>query len=123
MLGLPGDNERKIEQTIALALELDTEFASFNVAMPRMGTAFRADALRQGLISDETTVLDNSLSMPVYDLPGLPRERLWRLRNRAIRRFHLRPSYIVRRLFGVRSLYELTELFREGFSLLRSTLR
>jgi len=123
MLGLPGDTEEKIEKTIALALELDTEFASFNVAMPRMGTTFRAEAIREGLISDETTVLDNSRSMPVYDLPGLPRERLWQLRNRAIRRFYLRPSYIVKRLVGVRSLYELTELFREGFSLLRSTLR
>ena len=123
MLGLPGDDEKKIEHTINLALELDTEFASFNVAMPRMGTTFRADALRQGLISDETTVLDNSRSMPVYDLPGLPRERLWQLRNHAIRRFHLRPSYIARRLIGVRSVYELTELFREGYSLLRSTLR
>jgi radical SAM superfamily enzyme YgiQ (UPF0313 family) len=123
MLGLPGDDEQKIEQTIALALELDTEFASFNVAMPRMGTTFRADALRAGLISDETTVLDNSRSMPVYDLPGLPRERLWQLRNHAIRRFHLRPSYIARRLVGVRSFYELSELFREGFALLRSTWR
>ena len=123
MLGLPGDDEQKIERTIEFAMELDTEFASFNVAMPRMGTAFRAEAVQQGLIKNETTVLDNSRSMPVYDLPGLPRERLWRLRNRAIRRFHLRPSYIWRRLVGVRSLYELTELFREGFSLLASTLR
>jgi uncharacterized radical SAM superfamily protein len=123
MLGLPGDDEQKIERTIALALELDTEFASFNVAMPRMGTTFRADAIRKGLISHDTTVLDNSRSMPVYDLPGLPRERLWQLRNRAIRRFHLRPSYIARRLWGVRSFYELTELFREGFALLSSTLR
>ncbi len=123
MLGLPGDTEEKIERTIRYAIALDTEFASFNVAMPRMGTAFRAEALRAGLIGEDTTVLDNSRAMPVYDLPGLPRETLWRLRNRAIRRFHLRPSYILRRLFGVRSLYELSELFREGFSLLASTLK
>jgi len=123
MLGLPGDDEQKIEQTVNYAIELDTEFASFNVAMPRMGTTFRTDALRSGLISDETTVLDNSRSLPVYDLPGLPRERLWQLRNRAIRRFHLRPSYLARRLLGVRSLYELSELVREGVSLLLSTAR
>ncbi|MBM3334918.1 radical SAM protein, partial [Candidatus Sumerlaeota bacterium] len=123
MLGLPGDSEEKIEQTVRFALELDTEFASFNVVMPRMGTAFRAEALERGLISDDTTVLDNSRSMPVYDLPDLPRERLWQLRNRAIRRFHLRPSYVMRRLVGTRSLYELAELFREGLSLLLSTLR
>jgi len=123
MLGLPGDTPEKVERTIRFALELDTDFASFNVAMPRMGTAFRAEAIRQGLISEETTVLDNSRSMPVYDLPDLPRERLWKLRNRAIRKYHLRLSYIWRRLIGVRSFYELIELFREGVSLLVSTLR
>ena len=123
MIGLPGDTEEKIRRTIDYALRLDTAFASFNVAMPRMGTTFRDEAIRSGLISGETTVLDNSRSMPVYDLPGLPRERLWELRNRAIRRFHLRPSYIGKRLAGVRSVYELKTLFREGLSLLASTLR
>lgn len=123
MLGLPGDDEEKIERTIEYAIELDTAFASFNIAMPRMGTVFRQKAIAEGLISEDKTVLDNSRGMPVYDLPGLPREKLWRLRNRAIRRFHLRPSYIWRRLIRVRSLYELTELFREGFSLILSTLR
>jgi hypothetical protein len=123
MIGLPGDSEEKIEQTVNYAIALDTEFASFNVAMPRMGTPFRDEAIRDGLISDETTVLDNSRSLPVYDLPGLPRERLWQLRNHAIRRFHLRPSYICKRLAGVRSLHELATLFREGISLLVSTLK
>jgi radical SAM superfamily enzyme YgiQ (UPF0313 family) len=123
MLGLPGDTEEKIERTVDFALELDTEFASFNVAMPRMGTPFRTEAINEGLITNETTVLDNSRAMPVYDLPGLSREKLWRLRNRAIRRFHLRPSYLWRRLTGVRSLHELLVLFREGFALLASTLR
>lgn len=123
MLGLPGDTREKIERTIDFSIELDTEFASFNVAMPRMGTEFRRRAIEEGLVPSDATVLDNSRSMPVYDLPDLDRDALWRLRNKAIRRFHLRPSYVWKRLIGARSPGELIGLFREGLSLLASTFR
>jgi radical SAM superfamily enzyme YgiQ (UPF0313 family) len=121
MLGLPGDTEENIQRTIDFAIELDPDFASFNIAMPRMGTKFRDKAVEQGLIDRVPTVLDNSISMPVYETPELNREELWRLRNLAIRRFHLRWRFIIRRLFGIRSLYELSTLFSQGLSLLRTT--
>lgn len=121
ILGLPGDTPERIEQTIRYALDLDPAFASFNVAMPRLGTRFRQDALRQGLITEDTNLLDNSKSFPILESPELSREELWALRNRAIRRFHLRPRYILRRLLGARSAYELRTLFTEGWALLRST--
>lgn len=121
ILGLPGDTEENIRRTIEFALELDPYFASFNIAMPRMGTKFREEALRQGLVNDDVTVLDNSISFPVYETPELSREQLWKLRNIAIRRFHLRPRYILRRLLGVRSAYELRTLFSQGISLLLTT--
>ncbi len=121
MLGLPGDTEENIIKTLAYALQIDPYFASFNIAMPRMGTKFRERALKEGLVDKNVTILDNSISYPVYDTPELSRERLWELRNIAIRRFHLRPRYILRRFFGVRSLYELQTLFSQGISLIRTT--
>lgn len=122
ILGLPGDDEEKIERTIAYAIELDPAFVSFNIAMPRMATDFRADALASGLIGAETNLLDNSRALPVYDTPQLTREKLFELRNKAIRKFHLRPSYILGRLLGVRTFYELKTLIIEGASLLASTV-
>jgi radical SAM superfamily enzyme YgiQ (UPF0313 family) len=123
ILGLPGDTVESILATIRFAIELNTEFASFNIAMPRMGTVFRASAIQSGLITDDLATLDNSISQPVYETPELKREKLWDLRNRAIRSYHLRPSFILRRLFGVRTWYEFTTLFREGFSHLATTLQ
>jgi radical SAM superfamily enzyme YgiQ (UPF0313 family) len=123
ILGLPGDTVESIHRTLQYAIELNTEFASFNVAMPRLGTQFRQRALESGLISADLKTLDNSISQPVYETSELPRERLWALRNEAIRAYHLRPAYIIKRLTGVRSWYEFTTLFREGFSLLASTLK
>jgi radical SAM superfamily enzyme YgiQ (UPF0313 family) len=121
ILGLPGDTPEKIEQTIQYAIDLDPAFASFNIAMPRLGTRFRREALSRGLITEDTNLLDNSISYPILETDELSREALWKLRNRAIRRFHLRPRYILRRLVGVRSAYELKTLFTEGWALLRST--
>lgn len=123
ILGLPGDTVDTIKQTIRFAIELDTEFASFNVAMPRMGTLFRESAIERGLITDDLATLDNSISQPVYETPELSRERLWALRNQAIRNYHLRPSFMLRRLLDVRTWYEFTTLFREGWSLLSSTFK
>ncbi len=121
ILGLPGETENDIEQTIKFAIELDTEIASFNVAMPRMGTKFRERAIKEGIISDDLVTLDNSISFPIMETNNLSKEKLWELRNKAIRKYHLRFSFILKKLFHVRSLYELKTLFVEGFSLIATT--
>ena len=121
ILGLPGDTEESIRKTIRYAIELNTDFASFNIAMPRMGTEFRKDAIEKGLIEDDLATLDNSISQPVYETEQLSREKLWELRNEAIRSYHLRPRFILRRLLNVRTWYELTTLFREGLSMIATT--
>jgi anaerobic magnesium-protoporphyrin IX monomethyl ester cyclase len=121
ILGLPGDTPERIRRTIDYAIDLDPAFASFNIAMPRLGTRFRQDVLSRGMITEDTNLLDNSISYPILETSELSREELWGLRNSAIRRFHMRPSYIWRRLIGARSAYELKTLFTEGWALLRST--
>jgi len=123
ILGLPGDTVESIRTTIRYAIQLNTAFASFNIAMPRMGTEFRKVAIESGLITDDLRTLDNSISQPVYETSAMTAEMLWSLRNEAIRSYHMRPSFILKRLFGVRSLYEFSTLFREGLSLLATTLK
>jgi hypothetical protein len=88
-----------------------------------MGTTFRQDAIERGLITDDLATLDNSISQPVYETSELRRETLWALRNEAIRRYHLRLSFMARRLLGVRTTYELGTLFREGLSLIATTVK
>lgn len=123
ILGLPGETEKSIEDTIKFAIELDTEFASFNVAMPRMGTKFRERAIKAGIITDDLITLDNSISFPVMETSQLSKEHLWDFRNKAIRSYHLRLSFILKRLLHLRSFYELQTLFVEGFGLIYSTIK
>lgn len=118
ILGLPEEREETLLRTIEFAKELDPDYASFNLAAPKAGTELREEALEKGYLKGEEDEVDNSLLYPSLETPLLSREALWRLRNKAIKEFYLRPSYLVKRLLKVRTFYGFKTLFREGISLL-----
>lgn len=122
IIGLPGETMDTAKKTIDFALDIDPDFASFNVASPRVGTPLREEAIAKGYIPDELTELDNSITFPTMDLGTLSKEDVWRLRSEAVRRFYLRPSYLYRRLTGVRSFRELTNSIYEGTNLVANAL-
>jgi len=117
VLGLPGDSEAAIRETMAWALDLEPAYASFNLFQPRHGTPARA-AL--GLAA--ATASDASFGRPG---PGaaLPAEQLVRLRREAYRRFYLRPRYLGQRLARTRSTAEILDLARAARGLARGLLR
>jgi len=123
ILGLPEESEETAGETIAFLKELECDFVSFNVAVPRAGTGMRQHAVASGLISPETRVMDQSGSSIAMPSLHLSRERIYELRNKAVRDFYLRPAYLWRRLIGIRSMYELGEQLYEGGVLLRDVLR
>lgn len=123
ILGLPGETEASIQKTIDFSRELEPDFASFNIIAPRMGTDLREQSISNGTITDTEADIDNSLSFPLIETEFLTPEQLWNWRNKAIRSFYLRPSYMVKRLKNLRSYYEFTTLFFEGWDYLKSTFR
>ncbi|MDO8446182.1 MAG: radical SAM protein [Deltaproteobacteria bacterium] len=119
ILGLPEETEETANETIEFLKELDCDFASFNVAVPRMNTPLRQKAIREGLITSDLEIMDQggaSIAMPTRHLTM---EQVQDLKKKAIRGFYLRPSYLWRRLKGVSSLYELKEQVSEGLTLLK----
>lgn len=117
IIGLPEDTEETIEATIQLACDLPLDFASFSVAVPRFGTPLRAQAKAAGLI-DDLRVMDQSGETVAMETHTLDRAAVLRLKRRAVRRFYLRPSYLLRRLATVGSLWELRAQVEEGLALL-----
>jgi len=122
LLGFPEDNDATIEATIELALELDPDYASFNFAVPRRGTGIRRRAIEMGLADPETISMDQSGEKIAMPTATLSREEMAAWRSRALRRFYLRPWYLMRRVMALRTGYEAATAVLEGADVLKSAL-
>ena len=122
-IGFPGETETSALRTIEFAKVLDSDFASFNIATPRLGTPYRDQAIAEGWTDPDVDVLDNSLAFPQISMPDLSARDLWRLRSRAVREFHLRPRYLWRTLKNTSSPHELVSHLRQGVWLFSGLLR
>jgi anaerobic magnesium-protoporphyrin IX monomethyl ester cyclase len=122
IIGLPEEDGASLARTLELALELELDFMSLNMAVPRFGTPFRARALELGLCRPEDLVMDQGGADAFLPTSTLDRGAMLALKKRMVRRFYLRPGYILRRLAGVRSLHELEAQAREGLALLARNL-
>ncbi len=120
ILGLPEDDRASVLETIHFAREIDCDYASFNIAVPRPGTPLREAAVREGLIRKSSLVFDHSGGSISTISRNLSKEELSRLRKRAIREFYFRPSYILRHLTRMRSLTEFMGHIREFVGLIRN---
>jgi radical SAM superfamily enzyme YgiQ (UPF0313 family) len=119
IIGLPEETAATLRETLDLAIELELDFMSLNMAVPRFGTPFRAEALRLGLAERGELVMDQGGAQAFLPTRTLDRDAMLGLKRRMIRRFYLRPGYLFRRLTSVKSLYELRAQALEGWALLR----
>ena len=118
IIGLPEETEDSLRASLDLALELELDFMSLNMAVPRFGTPFRRRAIELGLVDERDLVMDQGGADAKLPTQSLDRATMLALKRRMVRRFYLRPSYLWRRLRDVTSLSELARNAREGFALL-----
>ena len=92
ILGLPGETEETIEQTIAFSKTLPLDLALFHIAVPYPGTPFWFEALEQGWLRlDRWEDLD-MYNSTVVEYPRLSTEQLQNAARRAAREWSLRPG-------------------------------
>ena len=119
ILGLPEETEQSAHDTMAFARELDCDFASFNIAVPRMGTPLRQKAIRECLISPDLVSMDQAGERIAMPTRHLTKQQVKNIRNRAMIDFYLRPGYLWQRAIRIETWYELREHLSEGWYLLR----
>jgi len=119
IIGLSGETPESIERLIRFSIDLDPDIASYNIAHPAWGTGFRDEVVREGWMLDDGIEISAADSLPVWEAPALRREQMWELRNDAVRRFYLRPSFILGQLTRIRTPYHASILMREGWHILR----
>ena len=117
VIGLPWDTEETIEETIKFAIELDSNFISFYTATPLPGSRFFEYAKAQGLMN-EVKSWDGAYYNPIVNTHTLSKERILELHKSAIKRFYLRPKFILKSILGIRTFAELKNYFLAGVGIL-----
>lgn len=117
IIGFPDDTRESIERTVEMAASLESDFASFNLMVPRLGSELREALVASGAVAEsDLSCLDCTTGG--RSLCGIPAGELARMRRRAVLRFYSRPS----RLLGLlgRSLTPagLCNLIRNGAEVL-----
>ncbi len=102
IIGLPGETEETIKQTIAFSKTLPLNVAIFHIAAPYPGTPFFYEVVENGWFRPgtnwEQVDMDQST---VLDYADLPAERLMYWQKRATREWTLRPEPILTILKGL----------------------
>jgi len=120
IIGLPGETVETVKKTLDFSLELDCDIASFNVAVPALGTPLRETALKQGWLDESVLEFDSSGSFPVLETAQFSKRQAWEWRKKAVKKFYFRPSFIWKSATTARSLYQWKILILNGLAILKS---
>jgi anaerobic magnesium-protoporphyrin IX monomethyl ester cyclase len=95
IIGLPGETEETIRQTIDFSKKLPLDIALFHVAAPYPGTPFFFEVVQNGWFRPGTRWEQVDMDKgTVLDYPDLPAERLLYWQKRAWREWAFRPGPI-----------------------------
>ena len=108
MIGFPTETREEVLQTINFAKELDVDVAQFMVSTPFPGTEMWEIAKANGTISDDWSSFTFYApdKMP-FSSNLLSSDELLTLYKRAYKSFYLRPKFIFKQLFKLRSLTDV----------------
>ena len=117
VIGLPWETEDTVEDTIDFAIELDSDFVSFYTATPLPGTKYYTYANENNLI-DSNTSFKYAYYYPSVSAHNLSKEQILKLHQQAVRRFYLRPSFIIKTLLKIKSKKEFFNYLNAGLKIL-----
>jgi radical SAM superfamily enzyme YgiQ (UPF0313 family) len=99
IIGLPGETEETMDDTIRFAIELDPVVANFSMATPFPGTEMSRMVQEKGRLLvkdyDDFAFFEGRAS---FEMNGMKAELVERKWKEAYQRFYLRPSRVVRTL-------------------------
>ncbi len=117
ILGIPGENEEMVKNTIRFAKRIGTELALFFLPVPYPGTALMEICRREGGLRDDIRWEDYSavdFSRPVYVNPLIGEEKMKKLLKSAFIFYYINPKILWRNLTAIDSVDDLKRYWR-GF--------
>lgn len=110
MVGNEGETKETMEETLKLAIELNTDTAQFFPLMPYPGTEAYNFSKKKGYINGdfENYCKEDGTHNCILNLPNLSSRELVEFCDYARKKYYLRPRYILHRLFmGIKSPSDL----------------
>lgn len=107
MIGLPGETEDMIKETIDFSIDAGVRYAIFNIFVPYPGCELWNILTRENKIhfkswSDFTSYPTYSGGKPVYVPDGLTHEKMMELQKYAMKKFYFRPRFIFEELMRMK---------------------
>ncbi|MBI07444.1 MAG: hypothetical protein CMM54_10735 [Rhodospirillaceae bacterium] len=113
ILGLENETRSDVEKTISYALKLPIDYASFNVIVPTPGTSVSEKLKQQGASIFDLVNFDSLGKAGNIGNKHLSGDEIIALRNRAVKKFYLRPRHLARRLMKTTSFEHFQIQFEE----------
>jgi len=122
MLGFPWETEEMIKQTEKLIHKINPDFIEVHVAMPYYGTGLYELCKEYGVLNDSGFGHDY-YSPNTTGTVTLSSEQVEKLKKRILIRFYLRPSYVIKKMFGAFSKPRVMGSYiRYGLRLLKKNI-
>jgi uncharacterized radical SAM superfamily protein len=121
ILGLENETRTDLENTISYAMKLPIDYASFNVIVPTPGTSVSEKLKKEGASIFDLVNFDSLGREGNIGNKHLSGDEIIALRNKAVRKFYLRPRHLLRRLSKTTSLEHFQIQLEEMFAIVSKT--
>lgn len=105
ILGLPNDTWETMMDTITIAIEIEADYAQFQLLTPYPGTELWDTLSTYGEISI-SDLSKYTIWFPVFVAKGLTKESLLKAQSLAYKKYYIRPKYIVQRLSRIKTFQD-----------------
>lgn len=121
LIGLPGESYDDVIETIKFSCKIPIDYASFNIVAPLSGSSIRSEAIKEGKLNENDRHFDSLGAERVLASDKLSSRELLFLRNYAVKRFYLRPTYLFKRLITIKSFEQFFIQFQEMLQLFKKS--
>lgn len=121
VIGLPGETEETAQKTIDFAVSLGCDTVQFSGATPFPGTVLFNQARAKGWLktSDWSMWLRDGEQKGLIDYPDISEERINYYVDLGLRKFYLRPLYMLKFLFATKSKADLYRKLRGAINYIK----
>lgn len=121
MLGLPTETEEQMGKTIDLAIKIDPDFVLFSKTILIPGSEMFDWAVKEKLIRKDYWLRYlqgvEKNPAPGLDMKNLPQVLVDTYVSKGNKKFYVRPSYVIKRLFSIRSPQQFLRQFNMAKSM------